>query len=120
MKLLTPVLIIAALLGLGWCYYFGPYYIDAYKMKDVAGTAAISWAAFNEEKGHNELGQELKRREIPEYLTVENCSFYERPGDVKVVECTWYVDVYLPFTETARRLSFRVEQSATRDGLLDE
>lgn len=119
MRVLSIILIIAAILGLGWAWIFGPYHIDAWKMGDVAGSAAMSWAAFNEEKGRYQLVDEMKRREIPDYLTPDKCTFYEDAGGVKVVDCDWYVDVYPPFSEP-RRLKFKVVRAATSDGRIEE
>jgi hypothetical protein len=118
MRFLTYVLIVAALAAGGWVWFFGPYWIDSYKMQDVVGSAVLSWAAFDEGKGKAELAAELKRREIPDYLTPDACSFYLESGGVKVVDCAWTVDVYLPLVDQARRLSFQVVKSAGTDGRL--
>ncbi len=120
MRFLTLVLILAAAAGAGWVWLFGPYWIDAYRMNDVAGSAALSWAAFDEPRGRMELAQELRRREIPDYVTPDQCRFYLEPGDLKVVDCAWTVDVYLPVVDQTRRLSFQVVKSATPDGRLEE
>lgn len=111
MKFLTVVLILAAAAGAGWCYYFGPYYIDEFKMQDVVGTAALTWGAYNEERAHVELKDQMRIRGVGEYLTPEQCTFYEDVGETKVVDCDWYVDVYLPF-EAGRRIKFRVAYAA--------
>ena len=118
MRILTPVLTIAVLAGLAWCYIFGPYYVDDYRMQDVVGTTALTWAAYDETRAHHELVAQLRDREIPEYLTPESCSFYEDVGEVKVVDCQWMVDVYIPYTDVVRRLSFRRVKSASKDGRL--
>lgn len=118
MRFLTLVLIVAALMGIGWAVIFGPYWIDAWKMQDVVGSAALSWDAFSEDKGRQQLLDEMKRREIPEYLTPEECTFFEEPDHSKVVDCNWYVDVYPPLIEP-RRLKFRVIRAAN-NGHLEE
>lgn len=120
MRFLTVVLIVAAVAGAGWAWLFGPYYVDAWKMQDVAGTAVLSWAAFDETRGRMELADQLRKREIPDYLTPDACKFYKEPGEVKVVDCVWTVDVYLPVVDQARRLSFQVTQAASTDGRLLE
>lgn len=111
MKFLTVVLIIAAAIGAGWAYYFGPYYMDEYRMTDVVGTAALTWGAYNEDRAHVELKDQMRLREVGEYLTPEECTFYEDVGNTHVVDCSWYVDVQLPF-DNGRRLNFRVAYSA--------
>jgi hypothetical protein len=120
MRFLTVVLALAALLGVGWAWFFGPYWIDYYKMNDVVGSAALSWSAFNEARGRMELADGLRKREIPDYLTPDACRFYEEAGSVKVVDCAWTVDVYIPVVATARRLSFQVVKSVGTDGRLLE
>ena len=118
MRFLTAVLLVAALLGVGWYYYFGSYYIDAFKMNDVVGSAALSWTAYTQLRAQNELKDELKRREIPEYLTPEQCTFYEEPAGAKVVDCQWIVDVEVPVLGE-RRLKFRVAKAAVGNVLED-
>lgn len=118
MRWTTFLLLLAALAGLGWCWLFGPYYVDAWKMEDVAGSAVLSWANYNKGKGEQELARGLRDREIPEYLTPQACDFYEEPEQVKTVDCAWFVDVQIPVVDQARRLKFRVVKSASRDGRL--
>lgn len=117
MRFLTFVLLVAALAGAGWVWLFGPYWVDYYKMKEVVGSAALSWAAFNEPRGRQELAYGLRQREIPDYLTPEACTFYVENGD-KVVDCAWTVDVVIPLVDDARRLHFQVIEAATADGRL--
>lgn len=118
MRFLTVVLLAAVLVGLGWYYYFGSYYIDAFKMNDVVGTSALTWTAYNQVRAQNELKDQLKRREIPEYLTPEQCTFYEEPEGAKVVDCQWVVDVEVPMLGE-RRLKFRVAKAAI-DTMLED
>jgi hypothetical protein len=117
---MTFVLLVLAVIGAGWCYYFGRYYLDEWKMKDIAGSAATSWANLGEQRGRDKLEEEMRRREISGYLTKEQCTFYEDPGGVKVVDCSWFVDVILPFTDSARRLRFKVTKAADADGRLED
>jgi hypothetical protein len=84
------------------------------------GTAALSWQALGENRGHEDLVHELKHREIGEYLTPEDCTFYERPDHAKVVDCIWNVDVYLPLGLGGRRLDFEVLKTATTEGRLEK
>lgn len=118
MKLFTVLGILLVLVAGGWAFFFGPYYVDSLKMEDVAGSAALTWVAFDEAKGRAELAEQLRRREIPDYFTPESCRFYGAPGDQKVVDCAWTVDVYLPVVDQTRRLSFHVKKTASADGRL--
>lgn len=118
MRFITLVLVVAAALGAGWAWLFGPYWVDYYKMEDVVGSAALSWAAFGEPRGKAELVEQLRFREIPDYLTPDACRFYKEAVDVKVVDCDWTVDVQIPLVDQTRRMRFRVTQSAGADGRL--
>ena len=119
MRFLTVVLLVALAAAAGWGWYFGPYFVDAWKMEDIAGTAAITWSALGEDKGHAKLSEEMRRREIPAYLTEDKCTFYEDAGQMKVVDCDWYVDVYPPLI-TPRRLKFRVTKASDANGKLED
>lgn len=119
MRVLSFLLIVALAAGCGWAYIFGPYYLDAWKMQDVVGSAALSWSAFTEEKGRAQLREELQRREIPGYFTEDKCTFYEEPDGMKVVDCEWYVDVYPPLV-APRRLKFSVAKAASASGVLED
>lgn len=117
MKFTTVVLILLVAAAGGWAYYFGPYYVDYFKMQDVTASAALNWTAYSEAHAREELRTEMKRRNVGEYLTPEVCTFFEDVGETKVVDCEWYVDVYLP-GDKGRRLEFSVvyaaEPGATR------
>lgn len=120
MRFLTVVLIVALLAGVAWAVVVGPYYLDAWKMEDVAGNAAASWAAYDEQRGRTKLRDEMRIRKVGEYLTEDLCTFYEDATKVKVVDCSWYVDVEFPVIGVARRYRFRVTKSADVDGRLIE
>ncbi len=111
MKFMTVVLILLATAGLGWAYYFGPYYVDYFKMHDVAATGALNWSAYNESHAREEVRMQMNQRKIGEYLTPDQCTFYQDVGDTKVVDCEWYVDVYLP-GDSGRRVNFSVVYAA--------
>lgn len=120
MRFLTVVLILAAVAAGLWAWLVGPYYLDAWKMEDVAGNAVSSWAAFNEDRGRTKLRDEMRIRGVGEYITEDVCTFYEDAARVKVVDCNWYVDVEFPVVGMARRFRFRVTKSADVDGRLIE
>jgi hypothetical protein len=119
MRIVSLLLLVAALAGIGWAWLFGPYWIDYYKMQDVAGSAVLSWAAFDETRGRMQLVEQLRHREIPDYITLDACRFYEEQGALKVVDCAWTADVYIPLVDQTRRLFFQVKKTATRDGRLE-
>lgn len=120
MKVMTFLLIVAALVGAGWCWFFGTHYVQAWKMSDVVGSAALSWQSLGENRGHQQLEEEMRRREIPGYITPDMCTFYEEPDETKIVECSWFVDVYLPMVKEGRRLRFRVAKAADHSGTLTD
>lgn len=107
----------AGVLGFGYWYtYFGPFFYDQWKMNDICGTAALSWAAFSKERGESELRLEMRRRQIGEEVVPEDCEFYEDVGN-KVVECQWQVDVMAPLLGT-RRLKLFASAAASPDNRL--
>lgn len=120
MRLSSFLLLLAALAGVGWAWIFGPYYVDAWKMEDVVGTAVLSWANLNRARGEEELASGLRDREIPDYLNPQACDFYEEGSGFKTVDCAWFVDVHVPVVDQTRRLKFRVVKTANRDGRLEE
>jgi hypothetical protein len=114
MKNLFLVVVAVCVLGFGYWYtYFGPYYYDQWKMTDIAGTAALSWAAYSRERGESELRLEMRRRTIGEEVIPEDCEFYEDVGN-KIVECLWQVEVTAPGLGT-RRLKLRAAAAASPD-----
>lgn len=117
MRFLTVVLLVALAAGAGWAWLVGPYYLDAWKMEDVVGSAALMWAAQNEDRARVQLRDEMQRRTVGPYITPDLCTFYEDPGNVKVVDCSWYVDVDIP-AMGPRRFRYRVMKSASPDGRL--
>jgi len=119
MRIASLLLMIAAAAGAGWLFFFGGAHITAWKMQDVVGSAALSWNSLGETRGRQQLEEEMRRREIPAYLTKEQCTFYEEAGGAKTVECSWFVDVHMPLVG-GRRVRFRVAKRADASGTLTD
>ena len=94
---------------------FGPYYWDYWKMKEVTKTAALHWKMFGRPAGEEKLVGLLEDKEISDYIEPGYCEFVDR-GDEKNVYCSWEVDVYYPFSEEYRTLSFETDAISTVDG----
>ena len=121
MRLLTFVLILAAVLALGWAWLFGPYWIDYFKMKTIVGTAALSWSAYDMERGKRELAHLLRAEHIPEYLTPDACKFYEaKINQEKTVDCAWTVEVAMPLHLEPRRLHFSIIEVVNAEARVEE
>ncbi len=114
-NLISLLLVVGALAGGGWLTYFGPYYMDSYRMEEITQTVALTWAAFTKQRAETELLTQLRDRDI-DYITPEHCNLKEMGGDF-LVSCTWQVDVYPPLV-AGRRLDFTVESVASKDGRL--
>ncbi len=113
--LLGPLMVASVVVGGGWLIYFGPYYKDYYTIEEVAQSGALTWAAYNKERGRHEVADQLKRREI-DYVTPAHCELHEGVGTF-IVTCRWQVDVYPPLIG-GRRLDFVAEATASKDGRL--
>ena len=111
------LVVVGLVLGAGWVYLFGPAYLVKYKMEEIVSSAALTWANNTLEKGKYELEHRFETEEIPEYLPVDKCDWYEE-NDEKWVDCKWYVDVYIPVIGQVRRVRFQEKQGASRDGRL--
>lgn len=113
--LIRGVLLLAVVVGLGWAYYMGPGWIGYYKMQDITGTAALTWANYNQGRSEINLKDALRTREVSA-VTPADCKYVER-GAMKVVTCTWNYDVDIPVVGR-RRTKFHVEKAAGQDGRL--
>jgi hypothetical protein len=115
-QLVSLLLMVGAVVGVGWCYYFAPFYIEHFRMGDVVGSAAMTWHALGEKKGREELLVRMRQREIDsEYLDpATRCQFYEEEGN-KIVGCEWEVEVYPPLVG-GRRLHFAVRKGVGANG----
>lgn len=110
-------LAIGVIVGAGWLWLFGPYYMDAWKMENCVGDAALTWANLGIDKGKDQLRMSMDERSIGDEIDRNaNCRFYEEE-DVKIVECEWEVIVDVPGLGK-RKLSFDQYAGATRDGRL--
>ena len=108
--LLTLTLAVAAL----GAYLFVPPYVVYYKMQNITKTLVLEWAGLNEDAGHRRLPVELHTQEIPSYITIDMCQF-KTDGNNKIVTCDWDIDVYYPFTDYYKTLTF--ETYAMHDGV---
>lgn len=100
--------------GALWAYLFSPYYIVYFKMKEITKSVMLDWVGLNEGKARRRLGEEFRRQDIPDYIETTFCDL-KTVGNTKSVTCSWEVDVYYPFTDYYKTLSF--ETWATHDGV---
>jgi len=97
-----------------WAYLFLPYYIVYFKMKEITKSVMLDWVGLNEAKARRRIGEEFRREEIPDYVTLDMCEF-KTEGQERSVTCDWEVDVYYPFTDYYKTLTF--ETWAMHDGV---
>ncbi|MSQ02508.1 MAG: hypothetical protein EXR71_11565 [Myxococcales bacterium] len=116
-NLISLLLVVGALAGGGWLKYFGPFYLDAYRMEEITESVALTWSAYTKPRAEGELVAQFRDRDI-DYITPEHCNLEERGGEFSV-SCAWQVDVYPPLI-AGRRLDFLVESVASKDRRLVE
>jgi hypothetical protein len=100
-------------------YTFSPYYWDYLKMQEVTKSAVLEWDAWDSKpRAVTRLADELERREIPDYILDEDCEFIEEANQTYTVRCAWAVDVYYPFTDKFRTLSFETLETVEEGKLI--
>ena len=103
--------------GLGWTYYFGPYYWDQFKMSDVVRASASTWANLGRMQGEAKLREELMQRNIGDYFVYTDVCEFSEQNALKTVACDWEIVVEPPLVGK-RRLRLSAHASADRDGRL--
>jgi hypothetical protein len=102
---------------LAWTFL--PYYWDYMKMQEVTKSAVLEWDAWDERRrAEDKLADLLDRRSIPDYILAEDCQFLEEPDQIYTVRCAWKVDVYYPFTQKFKTLSFETLETVDDQGLI--
>jgi hypothetical protein len=96
-----------------WLFLFAPHYIEAWQMRHVVGTGALTWAAFDQVRSKNDMIHEINKLELDDII-IDDCTFEESGGN-KTVSCKWVVDVEIPLIGQKRRLRFDVTETATPD-----
>ena len=94
---------------------FGPYYWDYWQMKEITKSTARTWKMFGREDGLDKLATLIDDRGLSDYLDPSFCDLIEHHDGVRV-QCSWEVDVYYPFSEEYRTLSFQTEHFESVDG----
>jgi len=89
-------------------WIFGPYYYDAFIMRDITVRAALEWHhSESKQEGKKHLVKLLYSREIPDYIDEKHCGFNEWEN-IREVSCDWQVDVMIPGTDRYETLEFSV------------
>lgn len=105
---IVSLFFLVAILGSAlWGYLFMPYYLVYFRMKEITKSVMLDWVGLNEGKARRRLGEEFRRQEIPDYVPMDLCEL-KTEGQERSVTCTWEVDVYYPFTDYYKTLSFEV------------
>ena len=109
--ILSLILVVA---GSVFLYMFFDPYWTWLKMQEITESVVLEWVAYNRKKADQRLDSELRKQDIPDYVTKESCEI-EQEDKVRRVTCYWEVDVYYPFTEEFRTLYF--DTYAEHDGV---
>ena len=114
MNIFGLILFLGLVAGLVLAYVFVPPWLVYVKMQEITESVVLDWEGLNEGKARRRLPEELRRQEVPEYITPEMCEF-KQDGKNKEVSCYWEIDVYYPYTDYFKTLSF--ETWAMHDGV---
>jgi hypothetical protein len=116
---IVGILIVLALAAGGvFLYTFGPYYWDAVNMNEVVRNTAITYQDRGKGRAELRLTQELEQREIPLYITEDDCKLSSR-GQVFEVKCSWVVEQAWPFTDVVRVMEFEKVAKRGPTGFID-
>ena len=105
------LLVLALAVGAAWLFTFGPYYWDHKKMDEVVKASARSWEGYSKEKAIQAMKSEMYNRDVPTYLSVEDCDFIEQ-GDRKTVYCEWTVQETWPLIGRRETMHFISEATS--------
>ena len=102
------VILLGVGVAVGGVWLFGPYYYDAFVMRDITVRSALEWHhSESKEEGKKHLVKLLYGREIPDYINEKHCEFNEWES-IREVTCEWQVDVMIPWTDRYETLDFSV------------
>lgn len=90
------LLIVVAAAYLAWAWF--PAYWDWMAMKEIATTVVRDWTNHeNEDRARQRLTAELRRKDVSDDVSVEDCTFSDNKGKYEV-ECSWTAYAYYPGT----------------------
>ena len=110
----TVIVLLAFAAGVVGTQRFGPYYWDYWQMKEITKTTARTWRILGRQTALDKLRTMIDDRGMADYIDPSFCDLSEVRGGFRV-ECSWEVDVYYPFSESIRTLSFATEHFAQMD-----
>ena len=113
-SLFSLILLLVIAAGIVGTKRFGPYYWDYWQMKEITKTTARTWRILGMQAATEKLGVMLQDRGLSDYIDASFCDLSEFRDGYRVA-CSWEVDVYYPFSETIRTLSFSTEHVAQMD-----
>ena len=113
-NLVTLILLLLIGGGVSMVYRFGPYYWDFWQMKEITKSTARTWRVLGRQAADDKLGTMIDDRGLADYIDPSFCDLKEVNDGVRV-QCSWVVDVYYPFSETIRSMSFETEYVAHMD-----
>ena len=109
-------LILFVVLGISVIFVqrFGPYYWDFWQMKEITKTTARTWKILGRQLADEKLAYMMEERGLSDYIDPSFCDLTNSINGRRV-HCSWEVDVYYPFSDTIRTLSFETEHVTGMD-----
>jgi hypothetical protein len=114
-SLFTLLLFLGIGVGVVGTNRFGPYYWDYWQMKEITKSTARTWRVLGRKAADEKLSTMIEDRGLSDYIDPSFCDIHEVASGYRV-QCSWEVDVYYPFSDTIRVLSFETEYIAHMDG----
>jgi hypothetical protein len=113
--LVGTILLVILAIGGYFANVFVPPYWTHQEMRQLTESVALDWAALNRGKAERRIGEEFRRKEVPNYIADDACKLEER-GPNKIVSCAWAVDVFYPPTDYYKTLSFTTRCEVDQHG----
>lgn len=116
----VKIFLLLALGGGGsYAYAWGPHFWCRYKMDQVVQECLLTWRDRSLKKAEEQLPKAMDDHEIPQYVLVKDCQFYEDKGE-RHLRCEWTISVqFVPFLDYKQVRTFASHKYLTAGNELE-